>query len=156
MKKINNKGFTVYELIATIIATFLLSWLVLYVHKGITVNSRNDLRVTRIKNTQSELESYYSRNGHYPSLTDLNNVNFRNKELTNFDQSNLLDPLSKLSTQNLVLSSSPMNDMFAYEVTDSNGNSCEKDDMLCSKYNLTASYEGKVSNSKYYVRQNID
>lgn len=156
MKKINNKGFTIYELIAVFIATGLLFWLVVFVHTGISVNSRNDLRVSRIKNTQAALESYYSKNGHYPSLTDLNNLNFRNKEMPNFDQSNLMDPLSKLSTQKLSISSTPMMEIFAYEVTDSDGHSCEKDPMLCSKYNLVATYEGKVSNSKYYIRQNID
>jgi len=156
MKKINNNGFTIYELIVVIIGTCFLAWLVFYVHQGISINTRNDQRVTKIKNTQSVLETYYSKNGHYPSLSDLNNLDFRNKELVNFDQSNLLDPSSKDSTQNLELSSMPMKDMFAYEITDSNGNSCEKDDMLCSKYNLIATYEGKVNKNNYYIRKNID
>lgn len=156
MKKINSKGFTIYELLAVIIATCLLGWLVIYTHKGISINSRNDLRVTRIKATQTTLESYYANNGHYPSLKDLNSLDFRNKELKNFNQSNLLDPLSKSSTENLVLSSKPMKDVFSYEVTDSNGNSCENDDTLCSKYNLIATYEGKVNKKSSYIRQNID
>jgi len=49
-----------------------------------------------------------------------------------------------------------MKDMFAYEITDSNGGSCEKDDLLCSKYNLIATYEGKVNKNSYYIRKNID
>ena len=68
MKKINNKGFTIYELIVVIIGTCFLAWLVFYVHQGISINTRNDQRVTKIKNTQSVLETYYSKKeeDHYP------------------------------------------------------------------------------------------
>lgn len=156
MKKLNNKGFTIYELLVVIIAVVLLSWLVLATHNTIAINSRNADRQNRIKNTQSELEQYYSKNGHYPSLKEMNSSDFRNSQLQGFDLNNLIDPLSKANTSNVKLSDHPAAKIFAYEVTDSNGKPCENDSSLCSKYNLVATYEGKVNKSTEYIRQNID
>jgi|APCry1669192319_1035405.scaffolds.fasta_scaffold00013_27 Tfp pilus assembly protein PilE len=156
MKKLNNKGFTIYELLVVILAVFLLSWLALATHNTISVNNRNTERQNRIKKTQTALEQYYSKNGHYPSLKDINSPDFRNTQLQGFDQNNLIDPLSKADSSNVKLSEHPASKVLAYEVTDNNGKSCESDSSLCSKYNLVATYEGKVNKSTVYIRQNID
>ena len=155
-KKLNNKGFTIYELFAVILAVVFLSWLVLSAHNIISVNSRNSLRQVRVKNIQTALERYYSKNGHYPSLKDINSTSFRSNELPGFNTNNLLDPKSKLSDGVVQLSSLPQTGYIAYQVSDVNGKSCENDDTLCSKYNIVATYEGKVNKSSTYIRQNID
>lgn len=154
-KKINQNGFTIVELIAVIIVVIVLFGLLIYTHNAIQINKRNDQRVKDIKAIQTNLEQFYSQNGYYPSLKDLNSSLFRANSLKNLNSNILVDP-SNSTKGSIVILPAPKPGYFSYTVTDSAGKACENDDTNCAKYTLTATYESKVNGKKYYSRQNID
>jgi general secretion pathway protein G len=152
----NQKGFTVVELVIIIIVVAILSAIVLGTNNGIQQKSRNTERQTDIQMIQSKLEAFYSQNGYYPSLTNMNTLSWRKTNLPALNSSYLIDPSSYETANTVQLAASPGPKVYSYQVTDSNGNSCESDDTNCAKYTLTATYEGKVDGSKTYQKQNLD
>lgn len=150
-------GFTVIELIIVIVVIGILAAIVLSTYSGIQVKERNSKRETDIQALQTQLEAFYSQNGYYPSLKDINNVSWRDKNMPNLNPSDMIDPsASDQNTADAHLAASPGPDVFSYQVTDSNGNSCENDVTNCAKYTLTATFEGTVNGQKTYVKQNLD
>lgn len=158
MIRIKNRqnGFTIVELLIIIVVIAILVAIILATHSGIEVKTNNNTRQADIQYLQTQLETYDSQNGHYPSLTDINSVSWRDKNMPGFNTSKMIDPSSDQTTADAHLSPSPAADIYSYQVTDSNGNSCESDDTNCAQYTLTATYQGKDDGSKTYVKQNID
>ncbi len=150
-------GFTVIELLIVIVVIGILAAIVISTYSGIQVKERNSKRQTDIVAIQTQLEAFYSQNGYYPSSKDINNAKWRDKNMPNLNPSDMIDPSS--SNQNaadasLALLAAPK--VFSYQVTDSNGNSCESVDTNCAKYTLTATYEGSVNGQSTYVKKNLD
>ncbi len=156
MKKINNKAFTVIELVIVLLVILFLTGLVLTTYNGIQARNRNNIRQKNVQAIQTSLEAYYSQNGHYPSLTDINNAAWRLKNTPNLSVSSIKDPSSKASDNLVQLVAEPKIKVYSYQVTDSNGNDCESDDTNCAKYTITATYEGSVNGNKTYNKQNLD
>ncbi len=159
MKVINKKqsGFTIIELLIVIVVIGILAAIVITTYSGITVKQRNQKRQTDIQSIQTQLEAFFSQNGFYPALKDINNAAWRTKDMPNLDSGNMVDPSAvNQNAATVTLAKAPAPKVFAYQVTDSNGNPCEKDDTNCAKYTLTATFEGTVAGQKPYVKQNID
>jgi prepilin-type N-terminal cleavage/methylation domain-containing protein len=153
----SHSGFTIIELLIVVIVLGLLIAIVLTTYSGIQVKQRNLTRQNDIQDIQKQLEAFYSQNGYYPSLKDINNVTWRDKNMANLSPSNMIDPSAKdKNTADAALAAKPAADIFAYEVTDSNGNSCETKDTDCAEYTLTATFEGKVNGQPTYVKKNLD
>lgn len=149
-------GFTFLELIIVLVVIGVLSAIVISTYSGIQAKSRNTKRQSDIQSIQTNLEAFYSQNGYYPSLTNINNSTWRQKNMTKLETQTMIDPSAEQSNTNPQLSASPEKKVYSYKVTDSNGNSCESDDTNCAKYTLTATYEGSVDGSKTYSKQNLD
>lgn len=150
-------GFTVIELLIVILVIGILAALVISTYSGVQVKERNSTRQTDIQVIQTQLEAYYSQNGYYPSLNNINNAAWRTKNMTNLKSSNLVDPSAKNKDTNVaILVSTPTKGAYAYDVTDSDGDSCETNQTTCAKYTLTATFEGSVNGQKTYVKQNLD
>lgn len=150
-------GFSVIELLIVIVVIGILAAIVVSTYSGIQVKQRNTKRQNDIAAVQTQLEAFYSQNGYYPSLNDINSVTWRNKDMPNLNASDMIDPSAKSqNAADAILASTPGKDVFAYQVTDSNGNSCETKDTSCAKYTLTATFEGTVNGQKTYVKQNLD
>ncbi len=159
MTSINKKqkGFTVIELLIVIIAVGILGAIVISTYSGIKVKENNSTRQSDIKDIQTQLEAFYSQNGYYPSLNDINNPAWRLKNMPNLKTSDLIDPTAKdRSPADAKLAPLPAPGVFAYQVTDSNGNSCESTVTSCAKYTLTATFQGKVNGQATYVKKNLD
>jgi prepilin-type N-terminal cleavage/methylation domain-containing protein len=150
-------GFTVIELLIVIVVIGILAAIVISTYSGIQVKERNSKRQTDIVAIQTQLEAFYSQNGYYPSSKDINSVNWRDTNMPNLKSSDMIDPSSSnQNTADASLVPSPAAKVFSYQVTDSNGNSCQSTDTNCAKYTLTATYEGSVNGQSTYVKKNLD
>jgi prepilin-type N-terminal cleavage/methylation domain-containing protein len=152
--KKNDKGFTIVELLIVIVAIGILVLLVVTTYSGIQAKARNSKRQSDIATIQTQLEAFYSQNGYYPSLHDMNSENWLNANMKTLDQESLIDPSSV--AQSKILANKPTKDQYSYQVSDSGGNSCEKVDTECAQYTLTSEYEGVVNGSTTFTKSNID
>jgi prepilin-type N-terminal cleavage/methylation domain-containing protein len=156
--KKQTQGFTIIELLIVIVVVCVLAGLLAITYSGIKSKSRNETRQNDIQALQDDIEAYFSQNGYYPSLSDLNSPKWRNNNMQKLSQNQgvLVDPLSKCNPSSAsCLVGSPKAKAYSYTVTDANGNSCESDDTNCAKYVLTATYEGTVNGSKTYTKINL-
>jgi prepilin-type N-terminal cleavage/methylation domain-containing protein len=152
--KKRNQGFTIVELLIVIVVIGILALLVITTYSGIQQKARNSKRQTDAQSLQTQLEAFYSQNGYYPSLTDLNSSTWLGTNMKSLDQNALIDPSNP--TQSKTLLAAPAAKSYAYAVTDSSGASCESTDTNCAKYTLTATYEGTVNGASTYVKSNLD
>ena len=150
-------GFTVIELLIVIVVIGILAAIVISTFSGIQVKQRNTKRQNDIQVVQNQLEAFFSQNDYYPSLNDINSTTWRDKNMPNLNPSDMIDPSAKdQNTSDAKFAALPGADLFSYQVTDNNGNSCETKDTNCLKYTLTATFEGTVNGQKTYVKENLD
>lgn len=142
------QGFTIVELLIVIVVIGILAALVITTYTGIQAKARNSKRQTDVNSVQTQLEAYFAQNGHYPSLTDMNDSSWLTTNMKSLDKSALQDPQG--SSQTLV--ASPVAKSYAYEVANSSGTSCESDDTTCATYTLTATLEGGGT----FAKSNLD
>jgi prepilin-type N-terminal cleavage/methylation domain-containing protein len=152
--KKRNQGFTIVELLIVIVVIGILALLVITTYSGIQAKARNAKRQTDIASIQTQLEAFFSQNGYYPSLTDINSSTWRAANVKSLDANALVDPSN--ATQSSTLVDTPAAKSYAYHVTDSSGNSCETTDTNCAQYTLTATYEGSVNGATTYSKSNLD
>ena len=152
--KKRNQGFTIVELLIVIVVIGILALLVITTYSGIQAKARNSKRQTDVASLQTQIEAFFSQNGYYPSLTDLNTSAWLTTNMKSLDQNALIDPSNP--TQSKTLVAAPAAKSYAYAVTDSSGASCEATDTNCAKYTLTATYEGTVNGATTYSKSNLD
>jgi prepilin-type N-terminal cleavage/methylation domain-containing protein len=152
--KKREQGFTIVELLIVIVVIGILALLVITTYSGIQQKARNSKRQTDVQSLQTQMEAFYSQNGYYPSLTDMNSSTWRTTNMKSLDSGALTDPSNP--TQSTALVSAPVAKSYAYAVTDSSGASCESTDTNCAKYTLTATYEGTVNGQTTYQKSNLD
>jgi len=153
--KKRNQGFTIVELLIVIVVIGILALLVITTYSGIQAKARNAKRQTDIQSLQTQLEAFFSQNGYYPSLADMNSSTWLGTNMKSLDQNALIDPSNP--TQSKTLLGSPAAKSYSYKVTQSDGStSCESDDTTCAQYTLTATYEGTVNGSSTYSKSNLD
>src|ERR1035437_4278474 len=116
-KKLNSKGFTIVELLIVIVVIGILALLVITTYSGIQAKARNAKRQTDIQSLQTQLEAFFSQNGFYPSLTDLNSGSWLSANLKSLDQNALVDPSN--ATQSKTLLAAPAAKSYSYAVTQS-------------------------------------
>src|SRR5260370_41348709 len=90
--KKRNQGFTIVELLIVIVVIGILALLVITTYSGIQAKARNAKRSTDIASLQTQLEAFFSQNGYYPSLTDMNTASWRTTNMKSLDQNALIDP----------------------------------------------------------------
>ena len=152
--KKRNQGFTIVELLIVIVVIGILALLVITTYSGIQQKARNSKRQTDVQSLQTQLEAFFSQNGYYPSLTNMNDGTFLTANMKSLDQNALIDPSNP--TQSKTLLAAPAAKSYAYAVANSAGTSCESDNTTCAKYTLTATYEGTVNGASTYTKSNLD
>jgi hypothetical protein len=105
-------------------------------------------RQVDMQSIQTQLEAYFSQNGYYPSLAQMNNAGWRQANMRSFDSNAMQDPDGTATT----LATAPAAKVYAYQVTNAQGGSCEADATQCAKYTLTAT----LSDGSTYTKQNLD
>jgi len=167
MHKFKNKseGFTIIELLIVIVVIGILGLLVVTTYSGIQAKSRNASRQKELKDLQSQIEAFYSQNGYYPNLTDMNSPSWRATNMKNLNDSDLVDPSSNCDPAKQSCLGGDQNGVakqFEYYATQSDGvTNCNGKlnsgaDQNCAQYTLTATYEGSVNNSQTFVLKNLD
>jgi general secretion pathway protein G len=143
------RGFTIVELLIVIVVIGILAALVITTFTGIQQKARNTERETDIKALHSQIEAYYAQNTKYPTLANMNDSTWRGSNMKGLDAEALKDP--KGSAQTLV--GSPAAGSYAYAVTNDAGTACDNTaGNECTKYTLTATYEGTVNGNSTYVK----
>jgi len=154
--KKRQSGFTIVELLIVIVVIGILAALVITTYGGIQSKARNSKRQVDMQSLQTQIEAFYSQNGYYPSLTDMNGTVWRAANMKSLDIGALTDPSNPAST---TLLAAPAAKSYSYSVGDSSaapGLSCETTDTTCAQYKLTATYEGTVNGAATYTKTNLD
>lgn len=155
-RNLNSKGFTIVELLIVIVVIGILALLVITTYSGIQAKARNSQRQTDIQSLQTQLEAYFSQNGYYPSLANMNSSSWLSTNMKSLDQEALADPSAANGSKTLVNSDDPSK-AYGYVVTTSDGAACGTPDATnCAQYTLTAKYEGTVNGQDTYVKKNLD
>lgn len=161
----NNKGFTIVELLIVLAVIIVLAALVFKTYSSIQARSRNTTRENNLKALQEKIETFYSNNGYFPNLNDLNSAAWRLKNMPSLSNGLLVDPSSNCDPSKdacLGGSDKAMPKQIEYFATQSDGTtSCNgavgsKADQDCAQYKLFASYEGSFNGAKTYELQNLD
>lgn len=148
MKHKREQGFTLIELLVVSIIVGILATLVAMTYSGVQAKNRNARRQANINTLQSQLEIYYAEKSQYPSLHDLNNADWRMKNLKNVSDDALRDPQwndkQKACTmaEKAVLAAEPAAKCYAYKASTTDGSPCIDANTACTQYSLTASFEG--------------
>jgi len=140
MTSLNKKqsGFTIIELLIVIIIIGILAGLVLITFTGINKKARDTERKTDIGAVDSHLEAYFTPNGKYPTLAQLNDSTFRSTNMKGLDDNALQDPKA---ANNTVAATAAAN-VYAYVPTPSG---CDNTATDCTGFTLTATLENDGS-----------
>lgn len=112
-------------------------------YTGVQGNAKDSKRQSDIKAMQTQIEAYFAQQGNYPSFGEFNSASWRKTSMATLDDTALQDP----DSNGKALATNPAAKIYAYQVTDANGGSCEADSLQCVKYTLTAT----LSNGKPFA-----
>jgi hypothetical protein len=113
------------------------------------IKARDTERETDIKAMHGQIEAFWAQNGYYPSLANLNDASFIDKNLKGLDKGALQDPLGT----DTKFVSSPETDVYSYEVLPED---CDNVKTFCQSYTLTATLEGTLNGSSTYVKRSLN
>src|ERR1700742_1193803 len=114
-----NRGFTIVELLIVIVVIGILALLVITTYSGIQAKARNAKRQTDLQSVQTQLEAFFSQNGYYPSLGDMNDTSWLNTNMKSLDQNALIDPSNPTDSKTLLRTPDTTKHQYAYTVTTS-------------------------------------
>jgi prepilin-type N-terminal cleavage/methylation domain-containing protein len=143
----SQKGFTVIELVFVMLITCILATMVATVYSGAQANNRNKQRQADIDKVQNRLEMYYAQYTKYPTILELNNAIWREKNLTDLSNDAVTDPKwdnnknCMNADKTIAFSSMPKDNCYSYQVAASDGASCSTE-VACAQYTLTTMLEG--------------
>lgn len=155
LKKLNNRGFTVIELLIVIVVIGILATLVVTTYSGIQEKNRDTQRKTDINNLRAKIETYQAQSGNYPTLANLNSSGWRATNLKGLAANALQDPkwnpsIKACTTKGVAqLTTVTLPNCFSYEVTPIG---CDNVTTDCTSYILTATLEAGGT----FAQQNIN
>jgi general secretion pathway protein G len=140
-KKVNQKGFTIVELLIVIVVIGILAAIVITQFSGAQQTARNTNRQTDLRSVHGQLEAYFAAEGNYPSFTELNTPLFRQENLRGLDAEALVDPRDDRDNPAAPFEAAPVINRYSYETTPANCDNAANG--ACESYLLTATLEGE-------------
>jgi prepilin-type N-terminal cleavage/methylation domain-containing protein len=141
-------GFTVIELLVVIVLVCILALFVALANSGVRADNRNGERQKDVDTIKRQLEAYSAETQVYPTLANLNDPEWRTKNLPKLKEGDLHDPRWKDDDASCSVSKKPAfadkptANCYSYQVTASDGNACDNSGKPCAHYTLTATLEG--------------
>lgn len=147
------KGLTIIEIVLLAVIICILAALIALTANGMQAKNRNGDRQSDLATLRAQLESYYASTDTYPSLTQINNPDWRTKNMPKLEKSALGDPrwqgeATCSNATGVILAAEPTSNCYSYQVTGADGSSCDNDKVTCAHYTLTATLEGGEQYSK--------
>lgn len=142
------QGFTLIELLIISIIVGILATLVAMTYSGVQAKNRNGNRQASIDVVQSKLETYFAKYTEYPSLVDLNNTSWRQKNMSDLKNGDIQDPSWNKDIKACdggskpTFAAKPADDCYSYQATTADGSPCTDAKVTCTQYTLTAKLEG--------------
>lgn len=149
--KTKQQGFTIVELLIVIVVIGILAALVITTFTGIQRRARNTERETDIKAIHGQVEAYFAQEGHYPTLGNLNDSDWRGINMRGLDDGALYDPRGNEESETPI-SATAGQDVYAYAVLPEGCDNGEGGD--CTDYRLTATLEG--DGNPTYVKEALN
>jgi type II secretory pathway pseudopilin PulG len=154
------QGFTIIELLIVVLLLIILGTIVALTYSGVQAKNRNGERQTTVNALQGQMEAYYAQYNKYPTLANLNDANWREKNTKNLAADVLQDPrwnkniqqCTNTSTGKAIAASQPADNCFSYQVTGSDAGACDNIKVDCAHYTLTAKLEG----GQKYVKSSLN
>jgi type II secretory pathway pseudopilin PulG len=137
-------GFTTIEIALVLVVIGILGALVFTTRAGVQQNQRNTERERDIKELRDGLEGYFANSNQYPTLAQLNDVNWRATNLKALDADVFTDP----SSNSPLLVAKPTPHRYTYAPTSGSGAICGTISAPCTQYTLTATLEGSGTFTK--------
>lgn len=154
----NEQGFSFIELLIVLITIGILVGIIVVTYNNNQAKSRNNIRTADIRTLQVAVEKFYSQNNYYPTLSEMNSLNWRKANLSNLSQSTFKDPswtpknkACNVNGQPILLKQSQPG-CYGYSPTN-NGASCAAVATSCSDYTLSATLE---DNKGIYTKRQLD
>lgn len=148
IRRTNQSGFTIVELLIFIIIITVLGLLIVTSFSEFKQKDRNQSRQKDIKALQVAVEGYYAQNGKYPTLDELNNNEWRTKNVKALESDDFQDPQGA----NSKLTAEPTTDIYSYSAKADDDTACDNTTKDCTKYTLTATLEG----ADPFIKNNIN
>lgn len=151
------QGPTIIEVVLiVVIACILFALIALTVNGGQTKN-RNGDRQGDIDTLRTHLESYYASVDTYPTLANINDPDWRTKNMPKVQAELLNDPrwsgeAACSNAKGTTLAAEPTANCYSYQVIGRDGSPCNNDKIICAHYTLTATLEG----GERYVKSSIN
>jgi prepilin-type N-terminal cleavage/methylation domain-containing protein len=153
-------GFTIIELLIVIVLLLILGSIVALTYSGVQAKNRNGERQTTINAIQGQMEAYYAQYNKYPTLANLNDPNWRNKNTKNLDANVLQDPrwndmikqCTNTTASRAIAANQPADNCYSYQVTAADAGACDNVKVDCAHYTLTAKLEG----GQKYVKSSLN
>lgn len=95
LKKRNQQGFTIIELLIVIVIMGVLGGMVVKVINGVHRDTRDSERKQDLEAIEGHLEAYAARNDQYPTSEQMQNDEFIAENFTELSTESLLDPSSQ-------------------------------------------------------------
>jgi len=159
MNKQRERGFTLIELLVVSVIVGILATLVAMTYSGVQAKNRNSSRQANINALQSQLETYYAEKTKYPSLSELNNSEWRRQNLKGEPKVTVKDPQwnSKIKActdgkNQVTFAGGPAAKCYSYQATTTDGAPCTDASVVCTQYTLTATLEG----GEKYVKTSLN
>lgn len=106
-------------------------------------NRKDEQRRSDISDIHDALQRYFSENGRYPKLTELNSEQFRDIHFPDMPKETFQDPAD--TGVRVVITRTPQRATYAYDVVNEDGFTCEPSGRQCVSYKLSALLSGGLA-----------
>lgn len=141
LKKRDQSGFTIVELLIVIVVIAILALLVVTTYGGAKAKTRDAKRVSDMQGIQTQLEAFFASNDYYPATVDLNTGSWRTTNMKNLDPAILSDPSDTTNQTLSNATATATGKKYGYVATHDDGTACTTGDTACTKYVLSAYLE---------------